>query len=143
VPVGDRFELVLSGSEKLDGYEPVSGKWLWSVQGLARECIPTPVLGPGLLLAVSGPNGTHFAVKPGGTGDVTESHVAWRQERGTAFVPSAIVVGSRYYLADDKGIASCFDASSGKMLWRKRLEGRFTASPVSADGKLFFTNESG
>ncbi len=92
---------------------------------------------------MSGPNATHLAIKPGGTGDVTESHVVWRNERGTAFVPSAITVGERYYLADDKGILSCFEASSGKLLWRKRLGGKYTASPVSADGKLFLTDESG
>lgn len=143
VPVGDRFELVVSGSERLDAYDARSGEWLWKVRGLARECIPTPVLSQGLLLAVSGPNGTHFAVKPGGTGDVTDSHVVWRNERGTAFVPSAIVVGERYYLADDKGILACFDAASGKLLWRKRLGGRYTASPVSAGGRLFLTDESG
>jgi outer membrane protein assembly factor BamB len=143
VPVGDRFELVLSGSEKLDGYDPRLGRWLWTVRGLARECVPTPVLADGLLIAVSGPNGAHFGVRPGGIGDVTDSHVAWRNDRGSSFVPSGIAVGGRYYVADDKGIATCLDSATGKMLWRKRLGGRFTASPVSAAGKLFFTSESG
>ncbi len=143
VPVGDRFELVVSGSEKLDGYDARTGEWLWKVRGLARECIPTPVVSQGLVLAVSGPNGTHLAVRPGGKGDVTDSHVVWRNERGSAFVPSAIALGDRYYLADDNGIMTCFDASSGKLLWRKRLGGRYTASPVSADSKLFLTDEAG
>lgn len=143
VPVGDRFELVVVGSEKMDGYDPRSGSRLWTVRGLSRECVPTPILGNGLLLAVSGPNGTHIAIKPGGTGDVTESHVAWRNDRGTSFVPSGIVLHGRYYLADDKGVASCLEATTGKILWRKRLGGKFTASPVSADDKLFFTDESG
>ncbi len=141
--VDDRFELVLSGSEKLDGYNPVTGQRLWTVRGLVRECVPTPVLGAGLVFVVSGPNGAHLAVKPGGSGDVTETHVVWRNDRGTSFVPSPIVVGERYYLVDDKGIASCLSTSDGKLLWRKRLTGKFTASPVAADGKLFFTNESG
>lgn len=143
VPVGNRFELVVSGSEKLDGYDPRSGQRLWTVRGMARECVPTPVLGMGLLFAVSGPNGTHIAIKPGGTGDVTESHVVWRNERGTSFVPSGIVVGTRYYLADDKGIASCLEASTGKILWRKRLGGNFTASPVAVGDRLYLTNEAG
>ena len=52
-------------------------------------------------------------------------------------------MGERYYVADDKGIATCFAAATGKLLWRKRLEGRFTASPLAAAGKLFFTSESG
>ena len=143
MPVGDRFELVIVGSEKIDGYDPKSGTRLWTVRGLSRECVPTPVVSNGLILAVTGPNGVHVAIKPGGSGDVTESHVAWRSDRGTSFVPSGIVLHNRYYLADDKGIASCFDATSGKLLWRKRLGGKFTASPVSADDKLYFTNEAG
>ena len=143
IAAGDQHELIISGSEKLDAYDPGSGDRLWTVRGLARECIPTPVFGHGLLYAVSGPNGNHFAIKPGGRGDVTESHVVWKYDRGTSFVPSAIVVGDRYYLADDKGIMGCWEVPAGKLLWRKRLTGRFTASPVSADGKLYFVNEAG
>lgn len=143
VPNGDRFELVLSGSEKLDGYDPRTGSRLWTLRGLARECVPTPVIGHGMLFVVSGPNGTHFAIKPGGSGDITDSHVVWKNDKGTSFVPSAILAGERYYLADDKGIGSCMDARTGKLIWKKRFGDKFTASPVSADGKLFFTNESG
>ncbi len=143
VPVGQQFELVVSGSEKLDGYDPVTGQRLWTVRGMVRECVPTPLWANGLVYAVSGPNGAHLAIRPGGRGDVTDTHVAWRHDRGTSFVPSAIIVGDRYYLADDKGIASCMSTATGELLWRKRLGGKFTASPVSADGKLFFTSESG
>lgn len=143
VPAGDRMELVLSGSERLDGYDPRTGSLLWRVRGLARECIPTPLFGHGRLYVVSGPNGTHLAITPGGKGDVTESHVVWKNDRGTSFVPSAILVGDRYYIADDKGIGSCLDAHLGKLLWRKRFGDKFTASPVAADGKVFFTNEAG
>jgi outer membrane protein assembly factor BamB len=143
VPVEDRVELILCGSEKVDGYDPRSGQRLWTVRGSARECVPTPVFGHGMLFAASGPNGTHIAIKPGGTGDVTDSHVVWRNDRSTPFVPSAIMLGDRYYVADDKGIASCIDALTGKLLWRKRMGGKFTASPIAADGKLFFTDETG
>lgn len=143
IAAGDRKELILSGSEQLDGYDPRTGEFLWKVRGFSRECVPTPVVGDGFLIAVSGPNGIHRAVKPGGRGDVTETHVLWTNERGTSFVPSAILVGDRYYDADDKGILTCYDAKTGEIAWRKRLSGRFTASPVSAEGKVFFTNEKG
>lgn len=143
VPSGDRVELVLSGSEKLDGYDPRTGSRLWTLRGLARECVPTPLFGHGMLFVVSGPNGTHIAIKPGGSGDITDSHVVWKNDKGTSFVPSAILVGERYYLADDKGIGSCLDAHTGKLIWKKRFGDKFTASPVAADGKLFFTNEAG
>jgi outer membrane protein assembly factor BamB len=139
----DRFELVVSGSHKLDAFNPTNGEKLWTVQGMCRECIPSPVFGNGLVYAVSGPKGPTFAVRPGGRGDVTGSRVAWSTTRGAPFVPSAIVVGERYYLVDDRGIATCLDANTGKVRWGKRLSGQYTASPVAADGKVFFCDESG
>ncbi len=143
VATTSRHELIISGSKKLDAYAPDSGQRLWTIRGLEQECIPTPVFANGLLYAVSGPNGHHFAVRTGGTGDVTETHVEWKHRRGTSFVPSAIIIDDRYYLADDKGFARCWSIPSGKELWRKRFKGKYTASPVSADGKLFFVNETG
>jgi len=143
VPVGAGHELIVSGSTKLAGYNPVSGKELWTVNGLAQETIPTPVFADDLIYSVSGPNGVHVAVRTGGRGDVTDTHVAWKHSRGTSFVPSAIIVDNRYYLADDKGRLRCWSIPSGRLLWRFRLNGKFTASPVVADGRLYFVSETG
>jgi outer membrane protein assembly factor BamB len=143
VPSTDRWELLVSGSEKLDGLDPTSGEKLWTLRGMARECIPTPVTGHGLVYAVSGPGATSFAVRPGGRGDVSDSHVEWTSARGNPYVPSAILVDDYYYLVDDHGVATCLDAQTGQQAWRKRLGGDFTASPVAADGRIYFTNETG
>lgn len=140
---GGRHELLVSGSEKLDAFDPLSGGKLWTFTGLARECIPTPIFARGHVYVVSGPGSASFALRPGGQGDVTVSHQIWNHTRGNPFVPSAIVVGSRYYLVNDHGIGTCLDAETGKQLWKKRLGGDFTASPVAADGKIYFTNETG
>ena len=99
--------------------------------------------GNGLVYVVSGPKGPTLAIKPGGRGDVTDSQVKWSSPRGAPFVPSAILVGDRYYLVDDKGIATCLDAHSGSSIWQKRLPGEYTASPVAAAGKIYFFNEQG
>ncbi len=143
VPGSGRKELVVCSSLKIDAFDPLSGGKLWTVDGMQRECIPTPVLGHGLIYAVSGPSGATLAIRPGGTGDVTESHIKWRKVRGAPFVPSAILVGDHYYLVDDKGIATCLDAHTGNHLWQARLPGRYTASPVAAGDKVYFINESG
>jgi outer membrane protein assembly factor BamB len=145
VPVGSdgTHEFVVCGSEKIDAYDPLTGEKLWTVRGMRRECIPTPVFGHGLLYAVSGPKGPTFAIKPGGRGDVTESHVVWSNVRGSPFVPSAILVGDLYYLVDDHGIATCLDSETGKVVWQKRFQGDFTASPVAAGGHIYFVNEAG
>jgi outer membrane protein assembly factor BamB len=136
-------ELILCGSEKMDAFDPRTGKKLWTLRGMSRECIPTPVLGRGLIYAVSGPHGTTYAVRPGGRGEIGDSHVVWSSTRGNPYVPSAILVGDYYYLVDDHGIATCLEAGDGKVVWRKRFGGDFTASPVAAEGRIYFTNEAG
>ena len=145
VPAGGAggFELIVCGSEKMDAFDPRSGEKLWTVRGLARECIPTPLAAHGLIFATSGPNNSTYAVRPGGRGDVTDTHVVWNSPRGNPFVPSAILVGDYFYAVDDHGIATCLAAATGKSVWRKRFGGDFTASPVAADGKIYFTNEVG
>jgi len=144
VPVdADTAELVLAGSHKVDAFDPNTGEHLWTVGGMRRECIPTPVYGHGFIYAVSGPKGPTLAIRPGGRGDVSETHVQWQNNRGAPFVPSAILVGDHYYLIDDAGIATCLDAHSGKRMWQKRLSARFTASPVAAAGRVYFMSEEG
>ncbi len=142
-PEASSAEVIVCSSEKMDAFDALSGNKLWTLRGMARECIPTPIVGNGLIYAVSGPNSSSYAVRPGGRGDVTDSHVIWTYARGNPYGPSAILVGDRYYLVDDHGIATCLDAATGRPKWRKRLGGDFTASPVSAEGRIYFTNEAG
>lgn len=143
VPNSDQQELVVCAAHRVDAFDPRTGAALWTVHGLRRECIPTPVAGQGRVYVVSGPKGETLAIRPGGRGDVTETHVDWRSPRGVPFVPSALLVGDYYYLVDDAGIATCLDAHSGRQLWQKRLGGAVTASPIAGDGKVYFTNEAG
>jgi outer membrane protein assembly factor BamB len=140
---GELHELLVCGSHRLDAFDPLTGEKLWTVRGLARECVPTPLFAEGLIYATSGPNGLTFCVRPGGRGDVTDTHVVWTSPQGVPFVPSAILVGDYYYLVDDKGIGTCLDARTGQRVWRKRFGGAFTASPVAGDGKLYFCDEEG
>jgi outer membrane protein assembly factor BamB len=145
VPVneGEQFELVLSGSHKVDAFNPVDGAKLWTVEGMSRECIPSSIFGNGLVYAVSGPGGETLAIRPGGRGNVTGTHVRWHNSRGAPFVPSPIVVGQHYYMVDDEGIGTCLDAQTGKVHWQKRFSGQFTSSPVAAGGNVYFTDEAG
>jgi outer membrane protein assembly factor BamB len=142
-PQTGETELVVCAAERIDGFRIATGEALWTARGLQRECIPTPVIGQGLLLAVSGPNGATFAIRPGGRGDVTDSHIVWQSRRGVPFVPSPVVVDDCYYLVNDQGIATCLDVQSGQMHWQSRLSGAFTASPIAGDGKIYFSNEDG
>ncbi|HEY6168791.1 MAG TPA: PQQ-binding-like beta-propeller repeat protein [Verrucomicrobiae bacterium] len=87
-----------------------------------------------------------FAVRPGGNGDITASHVAWKKTRGLPYVPSPVCYEGRVYAVKSGGMVSCFDARTGRELYleeRVGLIGDFYASPVAADGKIYFTSQQG
>ena len=112
------------------------------------EVIPTPVVGHGLVFASSGRAGPTLAIRPGGAGDVTDSHVAWKTQKGSPFVPSPIVVGEYLFMINDMlSIVTNYEASTGRLVYQGRLGGSsregFSASPVAVEGKVFFTNDMG
>ena len=86
---------------------------------------------------------TVLAVRADGTGDVSKTHVAWTLRRAAPLTPSPLLVGDELYLVTDTGVASCRDARTGEILWQQRLNGNFSASPVSADGRVYFLSEDG
>jgi outer membrane protein assembly factor BamB len=106
--------------------------------------VPRPVYGHGLVFIPTGfQEASMLAVRPTGTGDVTNSHIAYTIERGAPFTPSPIIVGDEFYMVSDIGIASCLDVATGRLHWQQRLTGNFSASPVFADGRIYFLSEEG
>jgi len=148
IRVGDHDEIIVNGQHRVQAYEPDMGRELWGCRGPLDEVIPTPVVGYGLLFCSSGRAGPTLAIRPGGRGDVTSSHVAWKSPRGSPFVPSPILYGEYLYMVNDMAsIVTCLEAATGNLVWQGRLgvarrEG-FSASPVAVDGKVFFTNDDG
>jgi hypothetical protein len=143
VHVGDHDELVFAGGETVKGYDPNTGKELWSLAGPTAEVVPTVVVGKDFLYSASGRNGPTLGFRPGGSGDVSQTHVAWRTVRGGPHVPSPILVDDRLYTANDFGIVTCLNATTGKVVWQGRVNDRFSASPVEGGGLLYFPAESG
>jgi outer membrane protein assembly factor BamB len=148
IRAGDRDELIVSSMKKVYGYDPASGKELWTVAGLSTEVIPTPVVAEGFVICSSGRQGPTIAIRPGGSGDVTQTHVAWMTPKGSPFVPSGIVIDSVLYTINDiQSVVTAHDVKTGTVLYQGRLgeakkEG-FSASPVAINGKIFFTNDDG
>jgi outer membrane protein assembly factor BamB len=148
VHVVDHDEIIVNGQLKVQAYNPDTGAELWSCRGTTYEVIPTPVVGYGMVFCSSGRAGPTLAIRPGGKGDVTRSHLAWTSPRGSPFVPSPILYGEHLYMVNDmQSVVTSFEATTGKVMWQNRLgasrrEG-FSASPVAVDGKVFFTNDEG
>lgn len=144
VQAGDKQELVLNGAKETTGYDPATGKVLWTCRAFAGRGEPTATPGRGLVFMVNGLKGDMYAVRPGGRGNVTGTHMAWHAPRqGGRDQPSPIVAGNYLLVADMGGLTTCYDAASGKEVWKERLQGKFSSSPIAADGKVYFQNEAG
>jgi outer membrane protein assembly factor BamB len=143
LPDGD--QVVSPGAFQAIAYEPRTGKEIWRVkyaEGFSN--VPRPVFGHGLVFICTGfQEPSLLAVRPDGRGDVTKSKVAWKLDRAIPRTPSPILVGDELYIVTDNGIATCIDAKTGAELWRARLGGNFSASPVYADGRIYFLSEEG
>lgn len=144
VEVGGHQEIVLNGHSGVMAYDPQNGKQLWFCKSFNGRGEPTVTPAGGLLCTVNGLSGDVYAIKPGGSGDVTNSHMAWHTPRkGNRDCPSPIVIGDYMLVMDMKGIVTCYQPSSGKELWKHRIGGNFSASPIAANGLAYFIAEDG
>jgi outer membrane protein assembly factor BamB len=143
---GGATQVVSPGSGFVAAYNPQDGKELWKVRyGEGYSVVPRPVFANGLLFLSSGfERPTLLAINPkGATGDATDTHVAWSATKGAPLTPSMLVVGEELYAVADNGVATCFDSRTGKVHWTQRLGGNFSASPVFADGRIYYQSEEG
>lgn len=143
--VGEREELILSVPKKVKGFDPKTGKELWSCDGLTDLVYTSPVVSPdGIVVAMSGYGGSGLAVKAGGSGDVTKTHRLWHHPRNQQRIGSCVIIGEHAYHLDATGKASCFDLKTGKDSWnQERLTGETWGSMVRAGERLYVTNMAG
>lgn len=145
ITAGGRKQVISCGSGAVFSYDPKSGKELWRVRyGEGYSVVPRAVFGHGLVFVSSGfDHPVVMAIRPDGAGDVTDTHVAWTLAKGGPTTPSLLLDGDELYFVSDAGIASCVDAKTGRVHWSERLKGNYSASPVLADGKIYFQSEEG
>ena len=146
IRVGDRDQIVSVGAFQAAAYDPESGEEIWRIayplDGFSN--VPRPVYGHGLIYIVTGfQQPSLMAVRVDGTGDVSETHVEWTRRRSVPFTPSPLLVGEELYIVSDIGVISCLDATTGEQYWQERVLGNYSASPVYADGRIYFLSEEG
>ena len=140
-----RIQLIQCGDRCVTGFDPDTGEELWKVDGPSEEFVATPVYSEkaGLVfISSSWPKRFIFAIRPDGTGNVTQTHIAWQDTEGAPYVPSLIVAGDFLLSVNVSGVAFCYEAATGKVLWQENL-GRHHASPVLVDGLVFMINDNG
>jgi len=139
IEAAGRTQLVSTGAQGSYAYDPATGKELWRVAVPGFSNVSRPLFGGGLVLVNSGFGRAQlWAVRPDGQGDVTDTHVVWKATKGIPVKPTPVLVEGLIYMADDRGVASCLELSTGETVWQERLGGQFSASPIYADGRIYF-----
>jgi outer membrane protein assembly factor BamB len=137
-------ELIVNSSERIDAFDPRTGQFLWHAGDANRFPIPVPAAQGGIIYASRGyRSGPYMAIRPGGRGDVTTTHVVWSVPTGAPYVSSLVQYEGLIYMATDNGILTIADAKDGSKVWQGRVGGVFSASPVAGDGKVYLQSESG
>jgi len=138
---GGRLQLISPGAMATMGYDPRTGEELWKVRYRGWSMVPRPLFGHGLIFFINDYERPElWAVRPDGQGDVTGSHVAWTIRRGMPRQPSLLLIGGLLHMVSDVGIIYAVDAQTGAEVWKARIEGNYSASPIYADGRIYFCN---
>jgi outer membrane protein assembly factor BamB len=142
--IGGRNQMVLSGNLCVASYDPDTGQQHWIIDGPTEQFVASVVYNGELLFMTCGfPDHFMQAIRPDGRGNVTDTHVVWQKDKDCSYVPSPIAVGPYFLLTSDTGVATCLEAKTGESLWRERLGPHFSASPVTANGLVYFLSDKG
>ncbi len=142
--VDGKPQLISAAGDVIQGHDLKSGELIWTASSVGEGVVPSVVIGEGLVFTAAGFGKPAIrATRPGGTGDVTKTHIVWEQTDQVPTMSSFVYHDGRLYTAKENGFAMCLDARTGKPLWKQRIGGTHSASPVVADGKVYFLSEEG
>ena len=144
IEVNGKPQLISPGSKAVFAYDPATGKEIWTVRHQGHSGSSRTLYGNGLVYVMTGNGKTELiAIRPDGAGDVTDTHVAWRQAKGVPSMPSAVFVDGQIYMVSDGGVATSLDAKTGDVVWQQRVGGQFCSSILYAAGRLYFFSRDG
>lgn len=144
VETGTRTEIIVNSSAGVSGHDFTTGARLWHYPETNRFPIPVPLLHDGVLYLSRGYRSSPFmAIRPGGTGDVSASHVVWKVASGAPYVSSLVHYEGLIYMVGDVGVLTVVDAKDGSRVFQDRIGGVYSASPVAGDGKVYLISEDG
>jgi outer membrane protein assembly factor BamB len=142
--IGRRTQMVLSGSLSIVSLDPRTGAAHWSIEGPTEQFVASMVFdGHWFFMTCGYPDYHVMAIRPDGSGDVTDTHVAWHSTSARCYVPSPVVLNGYLIVADDRGTCNCFDAQTGQRYWQARLGSGFNASLVHANGLVYLVATDG
>ena len=142
IPRGNSNQMVSIGAKGVYSYDPENGKELWKAKHRGWSIAPRPVYGEGLVFTmIDRDRPEMWAINPNGSGDITETHIEWKETKRMPPRASPIIIKGLLFVVDRNGYISCIEAKTGKSIWQKRMKGRFSASPILANNLIYFFNE--
>ncbi len=142
--VAGRLQLIAPSAEATMAYDPRTGKELWRVRHGGMNASARPLFGDGRLILNTGAGGLKLlAVDPQGEGDITDTNIVWKYAKTVPTRSSQLLIGGLLFMVNDSGIASCLDAEKAKQNWQERFGGDYSASPIYADGRIYFFCQDG
>lgn len=142
--IAGKTQMVMSGSKSVVSYDPRTGEKHWWIKGPTEQFVASMVYNGKYFFMTAGfPEYHIMAIKPDGKGDVTDTHIVWRDTKPASYVPSPILIGDYYFVAGDAGIVGCFDTETGKRHWMERLGKHYSASLTTANGLLYLVADDG
>jgi outer membrane protein assembly factor BamB len=139
-----RDQLVSGAGDVVQGFDLATGERIWTASNTGEGVVPSLVLGDGLIFATSGFGESAIrAIRTGGKGDVTQTHIVWELKDDVPKIPSMLYAKPYLFLVTEGGLAKCIKAATGEAIWENRLGDKFSASPVWADGRIYFLSEEG
>jgi outer membrane protein assembly factor BamB len=137
--------LISEAGDVVQGFDAELGGRIWTSEVIGEGKVPSVVLGDGVVFTAGGFGGRDSikAFRLGGRGDLKETNLVWEQAKGMPKVPSMIYVRPYLFAITDNGVATCMQGDTGQIVWQKRLAGNYSASPVAADGHIYFLSDEG
>lgn len=143
VRAAGRDELVLNANGRLRAFDPLTGAELWHCAGIqAAELCPSVVAHDGVIFILGHPGGRSMAVRAGGKGDVTDTHILWKTDKGSNVGSPVYKDGRLFFINDSRGIATCLDAASGAVIYEQPVlarprRDRWYSTPLLAGDRLY------
>ena len=140
-----KLEIVSEAGDVVQGFDAQTGERLWSSEVIGEGKVPSTVIGEGLVFTAGGWGGKESikAFRLGGKGDLKETQLVWQQKKGMPKVPSMLYLRPHLFAIADNGQATCMKAATGETVWQERFDGKFSASPVAAEGRIYFVADNG
>ena len=139
-----RTEVIVMGGNQVDGYDAATGRQLWYLPGIVGgRTITGPTIAHDMVYVTQGMRGPLLAVKLGEDGKRSRRDIAWRYTQGTPDSCTPVVWRDLLFTLADNGVARCFDAHNGRLHWKQRLSGQYKASPLAAEGRIYFLSTGG